>query len=379
VKNWSSWIINEHAGVGQAALPSPNMMPSLSARTVLSDHALPYLCRYLGVNAALRAAQQKQLLVLSYHGVVSDGHYDPVHSDYTVSVSDFRQQMEILARYFRPITVSDLEDWWRGKAVLPRHSVLVTFDDGYRNNLINAAPVLLHFGVPALIHICTGYINQERILWMLDIHRRVLHWPKDTIPVPGSEIEKRLDDPRQRVPLASWVRQACKRLPHEECERYLNRLRETEIPESDAHDEEVFRFLSWDEVRTLQSKGFEIGSHTREHPILTRIPGTRADQELRASKLTIEEQTGSECRCFAYPNGGEEEVSKAITERVGQAGYRFAFTTMGQFCSRNESPFELGRISIPGNLSPTAFHNRISGFHDLLKRYMRGNSYFPSI
>ena len=361
------------------ALLSPKMMSSQSARTVLSDHALPYLCRYLGVNAALRAAQQKQLLVLSYHGVVSDEHYDPVHSDYTVSVTAFREQMEILVRYFRPVTVSELADWWTGKAALPRHPVLVTFDDGYKNNLTNAAPVLLQLGVPALIHICTGYIDQERILWMLDIHRRVLHWPKGTIPIPGSEIEKRLDDPRQRVPLASWVRQACKRLPHEECERYLNRLRETEIPESDARDQEVFRFLSWDEVRTLQNKGFEIGSHTSEHPILTRISGKRADQELRASKLAIEEQTGTECRCFAYPNGGEEEVSKAITERVRQAGYRFAFTTMGQFCSRNESPFELGRISIPGNLSPTAFHNRVSGFHDLLKRYMLGNSHFPSI
>jgi peptidoglycan/xylan/chitin deacetylase (PgdA/CDA1 family) len=358
-------ITNEPAMLGDTQLIS-----GTSARTVVSDHALPYLCRYLGVNAAIRAAQQRRLLVLCYHGVVSDENYNPLHSDYTVSLKTFTEQMEILGRYFQPIAASDLADWWSGKADLPRRPVLLTLDDGYVNNLTNAAPVLLRCGVPALIHICTGYINSERILWILEIFRRVLHWPRATVPMPGSEPDRTLDGPRERVQLASWVRQACKRLPHEECELYLDRLREIEAPKSDERDQEVFRFLSWDQVRKLQNMGFEIGSHTREHPILTRISEQRVDEELRASKLTIEEQVGGSCRFFAYPDGAEEDISSAIIKRVECAGYHFAFTTIGQFCSRNESPFHLGRISIPGNLSPMAFHNRVSGFHSLVKRYL---------
>jgi len=345
------------------------MTSALSARTIVADHALPYLCKYLGVNAAFRAAQQKRLLVLCYHGVVSDRHYSPVHSAYTVSLKTFREQMAILGRYFKPIAVSDLAAWRTGKAALPRNPVLVTFDDGYRTNLTNAAPVLLHYGIPAVIHISTGYISRERILWILEIYRRVLRWPQTTVPMPGSEAERKLDDPHQRLLVASWVRQACKRLPHEECERYLNRLREVSTAEPDECEQEVFGFLSWEEVRTLRKQGFEIGSHTAEHPILTRIPGERVDQELRASKRTIEEQVGANCRCFAYPNGGEADISQDTAERVKQAGYDFAFTTIGKLCSRHENSFELGRISIPGNLTPTAFHNRVSGFHNLLKRY----------
>jgi len=347
------------------------MISATSARTVVVRHALPYLCRYLGVNAALRAAQSKRLLVLSYHGVVCDEDYTCVHSDYTVGLKTFREQMAILSCYFQPITVSDLADWWAGKAELPRHSVLVTFDDGYMNNLTNAAPVLLQYGVPAVIHVCTGYIDKTRILWILEIYRRVLEWPKSTIPMPGSEVDKRVDDPVERKLVASSVRQACKSLPLEECERYLNRLREIDSPESDGRDQEVFGFLSWDAVRTLKKKGFEIGSHTIEHPILTRIPEEGLDQELRGSKLAIEEQIGGNCRCFAYPNGKEEDISKTITERVEQAGYDFAFTTMEQFCSRSESPFQLGRISIPGGLSVNGFHARLSGAHALLKRHIR--------
>ena len=121
----------------------------------------------------------------------------------------------------------------------------------------------------------------------------------------------------------------------------------------------------------MKKKGFEIGSHTIEHPILTRIPEEGLDQELRGSKLAIEEQIGGNCRCFAYPNGKEEDISKTITERVEQAGYDFAFTTMEQFCSRSESPFQLGRISIPGGLSVNGFHARLSGAHALLKRHIR--------
>jgi len=346
------------------------MKLATSVRTVVSRHTLPYLFRYLGVNAALRAAQSKQLLVLSYHGVVRDEHYTCVHSDYTVGLKVFREQMEILAQYFHPISVSDLADWWTREAELPKRPVLVTFDDGYMNNLTNAAPVLLHFGIPAVIHVCTGYIDKARILWILEIYRRVLQWPKSTVPMPGSEADRRVEDPIERKLVANSVRQACKKLPHEECERYLNRLRQVDSLESNVRDDEVFGFLSWEAVRTLKNKGFEIGSHTVEHPILTRIPEQSLDGELRGSKLVIEEQIGGNCRCFAYPNGEAEDISKVITERVEQAGYDFAFTTSEQFCSRSESRFELGRISVPGDLSVNAFHARVSGVHALLKRHV---------
>lgn len=345
------------------------MISISSPRKVVADHALPYLCQYLGVNAAFRAAQQKRLLILCYHSVVSDQHYSPLDSDYAIGLKAFRAQMEILAHYFQPITVSDLAGWRAEKGVSLRNPVLVTFDDGYRNNLTNAAPVLLQYGIPAVIHVSTGYINRERMLWIFEIYRRILRWPEATVPMPGSEADKKLDDPQQRLLTASRVRQACKRLPHQECESYLNRLREVSTPELEECEQEVFDFLSWDEVRTLRRQGFEIGSHTVEHPILTRVPGPRADQELHASKRAIEEQVGTNCRCFAYPNGGEADISQDTEERVKRAGYDFAFTTVGKFCSRDENAFELGRICIPGNLTPIAFHARISGFHNMLKRY----------
>jgi peptidoglycan/xylan/chitin deacetylase (PgdA/CDA1 family) len=348
----------------------PQMISVRSTGKAVVKRALPYLCRYLGMNAALRAARSKLLLILSYHGVVRDEHYTCVHSEYTVSLKTFREQMAILSRYFRPVSVSDVADWWTGKADLPKHPVLVTFDDGYMNNLTNAAPVLLEFGVPAVIHVCTGYIDKARILWIVEIYRRILEWPKSTIPMPGAEADRKVNGPIERKLVADLVRQACKRLPNEECKRYLSRLREIDSPESDVRDQEVFGFLSWDAVRTLKKKGFDIGSHTVEHPILTRIPEQSLDQELRVSKLVIEQQTGGGCRCFAYPNGKEEDISKAVTERVERAGYEFAFTTIEQFCSRIGSRFELGRISIPGGLSVNSFHARVSGVHTLVKRHM---------
>ncbi len=345
------------------------MISVKSTGAAIAKGALPYLCRYLGVNAAFRAARSKSLLVLTYHSVVRDQHYSGVHSDYTVSLKTFREEMTMLARSCQPVSISDLADWWTGKADLPKHPVLVTFDDGYMNNLTNAAPVLLGLGIPALFNICTGYIESAQALWILEIYWRVLHWPNATIPTPGAGIDRTVD-PQGRALLAGSVREACKKLPHEECERYLDRLREVEISDSREEKEEVFGFLDWDGVRRLKNKGFEIGSHTVEHPILTRISLDRVDHELRASKLAIEEQIGGVCRCFAYPNGSEPDISSAIAGRVQEAGYDFAFTTIGGFCSRNVNRFELGRICIPGNLSPSAFLNRISGCYSLVKQYV---------
>src|SRR3954469_6443822 len=137
--------------------------------------------RSAGIGRALRALHQRHLLVLNYHSVLPDREArDPRLNTNAVSVSEFSRQMAQVAKLFCPIRASELRNWQAGMD----RAVLVTFDDGYRNNLTYAAPVLRQFGIPALITICPGYIGQKRILWPHEIHWRVLWWPDKVIPMP---------------------------------------------------------------------------------------------------------------------------------------------------------------------------------------------------
>jgi peptidoglycan/xylan/chitin deacetylase (PgdA/CDA1 family) len=342
----------------------------MSHTKIAAKHAVLNAFQYLRINSLLRVYERSRVLVLCYHRVVSDRHCaDRSGYGNVIGVTEFSEHMRVLSHFYNPISTLELRDWFCGTRRLPRNPVLVTFDDGYRNNLTYAAPVLTRFGIPALINICAGYIGRSQILWIDEIYLRVFHWPKSLIPMPDSPIERPVGDcVHQRAVLAEHIRQYCKTMSFDDALEYLVRLRGYDLPEPDEEDQERFAFLCWDEVRKLVSQGFQIGSHTVGHPLLSRLRPDQLPNELRQSKTEIEQKLSTECFCIAYPEGSPASISNEVRRCTREAGYILGFTTTARFCSATDDPFTLGRTSIPGNLTGSEFHSRLSGLHARLHR-----------
>jgi peptidoglycan/xylan/chitin deacetylase (PgdA/CDA1 family) len=276
--------------------------------------------------------------------------------------------MELLTRWYNPVSAADIRDWALGRASLPKRPVFVTFDDGYRNNLIHAAPILERYGVPALISVTTGYVGSKRLLWCEELRLRVLHWSKPKLPMPLSQPDIRIAD-GEKFELADRVRSMCKEMPFRAAIAYLDRLRECPLPSpSDEEVEDLLAFLSWDEVRALSAKGFEIGSHTVEHVILSRCGAAELLVELRESKAAIERETGKDCFAIAYPNGGAKDFNALALSAVRAAGYKLGFTMAGRLNRGLEDPLALARVNVPGHVREEVFSSRLSGLHSLVYR-----------
>lgn len=337
--------------------------------------AICYLVDRSGLNAIGRAHNRDSVSVLCYHGVISDEYGDhPVRLPNMVTVTEFRQHMNELRRLFNPVTIGDVRKWVTGSGSLPRHAVLVTFDDGYANSLTHASKVLLETGVPAAFFLPTGYIGDRRVLWPTEVYLRVYTWRNHSLPLPdGSEIDLS-EDPQARTAIATAVEEMCKELPIEEANQYLCQLRGSSSPwevtqKFGKAGQEMFSFLSWDQVRELHRLGFDIGSHSVEHPILSRISTERLVNELRCSKQTIENQLGTECYSFAYPNGGPRDFDRRTPSAIVESGYELAFTLIGRICDRSLSPSMLDRVWIPGRDGLPGFRTRTSGVFLKLKRF----------
>src|SRR4051812_23358144 len=116
----------------------------------------------------LAAARSPALAVFTYHriavpGVGSDDYYDPVIS---ATPAAFRAQVEFLRDRFSVIHLDDLAA--PGGPPRPdtkRPTALITFDDGYRDNVTTALPILRELGVPAAFFIPTGYLQAPRLPW----------------------------------------------------------------------------------------------------------------------------------------------------------------------------------------------------------------------
>jgi peptidoglycan/xylan/chitin deacetylase (PgdA/CDA1 family) len=331
---------------------------------------IPLAGRYLLLNRVLRARQRKLPLILCYHGVVPDTIADdPFNYGNVISVSEFSAQMAMIARSMKPLSLASLRDWLVGSTEMPPDSILVTFDDGYRNNLAHAAPILTNFGIPAIFFVSAGYVGSDRLLWPTDIYRRVLLWPFKGVPLPdGSMLDVSPAEIPKRIALAEWAREFCKLIPDDLTRHYLRILSEAMLPVLTQEEAEMFSFLSWDELRQLHRLGFEIGSHTTDHCILTRIPAYQLATELIASKQQIEEHLRIPCLSLAYPNGSQADYSPSILFAAAQSGYQIGFTTNPGPCRRTESALTLNRVCVPGKLSGNEFQSRVSCLHDDLKQ-----------
>jgi len=344
-----------------------------SALRSSSRRLLWQMFRCLGANAFSRWLHRQDLLVLCYHGVVTPSHRkNRFGYENTVSVAEFDQQLCLLRRRFHPVSAPMVRNWLRGESQLRDRSVLVTFDDGYRSNLELAAPLLKRHGVPALIHLSTGYIATQRLLWPEEVLKRILAWPSTEIREPGSDATVSIPGtPGSRQRTAASLTRKCKEIPDAERQLYLSYLRQMSHPDTATRDEELSDFLSWAEVRLLASQGFDFGSHTVEHPVLSQIGQNELKRELISSKEVIERETGRECYSVAYPFGEARHYSRQVLDCAAEAGYSMGFTIGTGFNSRRVDSFAISRLPVPGHLPMEIFEGQTSGVAEAMRQLRR--------
>jgi peptidoglycan/xylan/chitin deacetylase (PgdA/CDA1 family) len=115
-------------------------------------------------------------------------------------------------------------------------------------------------------------------------------------------------------------------------------------------------WMTWDEVRSLHRRGFEVGAHTRSHVDLGKVSPAEAREEVLGARLELEKQLGSRVESFAYPYGGRQHVSEANREVVKSTGFRCCCSGFGGINRAGTDPFFLRRVPVsPWHASPHQF------------------------
>jgi peptidoglycan/xylan/chitin deacetylase (PgdA/CDA1 family) len=329
--------------------------------------AIKQICNALQVNETLVSRHRSDLLVLNYHGVLAEARADGRSYGNCVDAQCFRLQLRWLKRHFSPQGLDGLRSWQAGLWIIRKPPVLITFDDGYRNNLTVAAPICREEGVPAIFFLSAGMIGAGKILWNTEIVARVRHWLAPQIAMPNGERQALPRDTASRRSLADKINRESKQLPEEALCQYLAYLREGSPSVDLMEDPEACMFLSWDEARELVALGFEIGSHTVSHPILSRLTPARVRAELRDSKAILERELKQPCRALAYPNGSERDVNQVVVDEAQSAGYEWAFmTTPWWHKPGGAAVHSIPRIGVPGHTDMSTFKFYVSGLHSRL-------------
>ena len=301
---------------------------------------------------------ERSVAVLFYHRIANHVP-DPLLQ--CVTQESFWEQIQTIKRRHAIIGSGELRDGLRAKR-LPRGAVMLTFDDGYADNLWAGAPVLRDHRVPATFFIISGRLGQAEPLLHDRLADLVLNGevPDQLSITAGSEQRSwRLHDcAAQTTP---WHVEAGGALnARQQCYLDLHRLTRPldwdarvavldqlaaaipRAPELDA----ARRVLNHAELRELAAiDGFEIGCHTVNHPMLAMQPAEVQRREIFDSKAHLENILERKITTFAYPYGGSAVSGEAVN-LVRDAGFDLAFDAIPGLVRRGHDALLLPRFVV---------------------------------
>lgn len=289
------------------------------------------------------------VLVLNYHRIGRPGDSLFDHQLWNASAEDFERQVAFLAKNFDAIGLDDLEH----ALSQPRGQfVMLTFDDGYRDNFSLAFPILKAHGVSATFFVATGFIDRPRapawdeLAWMLRTTTVATLAANEWLPTSVSLVEEGC-----RRLLAVY-----KSLGTELTEVFLDFLADAlgtgRCPASLAADE----WMTWDMLREMQAGGMTFGGHTVNHPILSNATADQQDWEIGECQRRLSEELGQPIDAFSYPNGQRGDFNEFTRAALRRHGYRWAFSFSGGFCRPGHADrFDLPRTGVEADIEMSQF------------------------
>lgn len=278
------------------------------------------------------------VLILIYHRVTTLAS-DP--QMLAVTPDNFRQQMNYLKGNY---SLARLEDDW---SLLPKPGVIVTFDDGYADNALEALPILEEIGVPATFFVTTSMIGTHQEFWWDELERVILgKWdfsPFFELSVPTVKrwsTQSELERERLYRDLHPILKVA---FP-ESRESYLEQLRRWAYAGKECRLSH--RIMNHEELRRLaQSPLVTIGAHTSSHSTLSALSSNKQLEELVVSKAWLEEFLNQKVNLFSYPFGSKGDYTSETIGFCRDAGFTKAVANSpGQWRSSTDL------LQLPRNL-----------------------------
>jgi peptidoglycan/xylan/chitin deacetylase (PgdA/CDA1 family) len=328
-----------------------------------------------GLHAALQASGVADLharrascagaVILMYHSVAEAAdaaHLDP-HNH--LAPAEFRRQMEFLAKHRRVVSLDKVAASLESGRPLPRGSVALTFDDGYRDNLTVAAPMLAEFGFPATLYLATSYLDAEENQWIDQAYGCFRYATAERAELPGAGEF----DPRDAASAGRAYRAFCGALLAEDREGRRCMLSMAKARMRPAVEAPRLT-LTWEEARELRRKhpSFALGAHTHNHLDLSAATPAAAAAELRRCVEAVERETGERPRHFSYPYGRR---APGFDGALAEQGFTTAVAAgEGVLVRPGADRYALARIEAGPPLRLFAFHT--GGAYPALSRALTG-------
>lgn len=315
-----------------------------------------------------------RLTALSYHRVTPypDPSFEVFPGTVSATPEVFAAQMDLLTQRHTVVPMDRVIEWLDGRSDLPPRPAVITFDDGYADNYTHALPILRERGLPATVFLTTGLIGTGDGAWWDRAAYAFCHSSADAAELPLlGDVTWRSDEERDDIR-----------------DRFITEIKTLRESDKLAAIETLFErldsrpgptafeglYLTWDQVREMESAGFTAAAHTVTHPILTRAEPEQARDEIVASVAKVAAEVGRPVRAFAYPNGMPGDHDDTIAQMLADAGVVAAFTLDPGPAKASEAiatPLQIPRVYVDRRHGVSGFSAQLEGVGRLINRVDR--------
>ena len=246
-----------------------------------------------------------------------------------------------------------------------KKAICLTFDDGYKNNLNILVPILQKYKIPATIYVCTKFLEGKGNAWWFELWDFVKK--QESINLDNQFIKKNWVTKTftQKVVFYSEIKTLIMKLSIKNRDLLLQKLIQSQKRKNYKH-----LFLNWNDVIELDKNPLiTIGAHTHSHPVLKSENYENSYDEIKKSKLLLQQKLGHSIDHFAYPFGSKNEFGFREYDIVKKLKFKTALTSL---CHKPNSKdmLNLPRYGLIESENLDNILVKINGISNLLKKHL---------
>jgi peptidoglycan/xylan/chitin deacetylase (PgdA/CDA1 family) len=333
-----------------APQPPNDAKQARAPRRSRRDRAADLLAKPPLRHFARRLPHWRGIVVLNYHRVGDHRGQPWDHTLWNADAESFDAQLATLAKHAEVVSGEDAQRCARENRRGRR--VMLTFDDGYRDNYEIAYPLLRQHGLPATFFPATGFIDGGGPAWWDELAWMVRHARHDRVAA-GGLLEHALHVGPERDHAIAALTEHYKSLADDQTEPFLERVAALTGAGRCERSQSAQQWMTWDMLREMRAGGMDVGGHTVSHPVLARLTPERQRYEIAGCAERIEQELGQPMRWFAYPVGARDTFTPDTRRILAERGVELAFSFYGGFASYARwDPLDVPRIHVSSSHGP---------------------------
>jgi peptidoglycan/xylan/chitin deacetylase (PgdA/CDA1 family) len=259
------------------------------------------------------------LKILCYHGItntISNGieNYSGKHIDEKI----FYQQISFLKQNCSVISMDEVVEIILKKKTWPKNPIALTFDDGFKNNIEVAAPILQDLAAPATFYICPGMVGGDEIFWV-DKVEACINLTKEksiTLDLNGDK-EFFLTSLQAKINSVQRIKNFCKNIHSTSKDKVIEELINKCGINPNSTFAKNYEIMNWDEVNELnKSSLFSIGGHSNHHEIFTQQDRVAIRDDIQDSLKKLEFHLGQATKHYSYPEGQLNHFDEFVIDQL---------------------------------------------------------------